>query len=210
MTRRNANPKPKADSDARQSTAEAALRRVLKTAPQDLWLDTIRRTRGQTHNQLIFWMLSQTECDFAVAVHAFYRSDPGYHLDNPKALSPRPGPDDIFDLALLNWDKGYYRAHKLQLGQRDIHHRTLARINQKAMARPRGSLPFNIPARFLQPDGGAPLALPPHLNPDNAAHLWSLYNTLGLHVPSAAPGLSRRMAKAKNVLNMMSFRTRRS
>lgn len=207
----NARPanRPYADSDARQRKAETALKRVLKTAPQDLWLDTIRRTRGPRHDNLVFWMLNQTECDFAVAVHAFYRSDPGHHLDNPAPLPQHPTSAELFALTLLNWDKGYFRTHTLRVEDVDVSPRMLARINQKAMARPRGSLPFTVPARFLEPAGGATLNLPPHLSADDAAHLWPLYAALGLRVPDTPPGLSRRMAKARNVLHRVSFRSTR-
>ena len=195
-----------ADSDG----ALAALKRILKSAPQDLWLDTIRRADIKTHGELICWMLDQTECDFAVAVHGFYHSDPAYHLDNPKPLPPRSAPGQIFAQVLINWDKGYYRSQKLQVQMRDAHPRVIAKINQKSMARPRGSLPFTIPARLLNPSGGEPLNLPPYMSPDDAAHLWPIYNALGLRVPAAAPGLPRRMAKARTIIDKIAFRTNRS
>lgn len=210
MTHPERTPRETAESDVRQSRAKAALMRVLKTAPQDLWLDTIRRTKPGIHDDLVFWMLSQVECDFAVAIHAFYRSDPAYHLDNPHPLPSKPGEADLFALTLLNWDKGYYRTHKLRVQDQDVDARTLARINQKAMARPRGSLPFGLPGRFLNPAGGDPVHLPPYLSPDNAVHLWPIYADLGLHVPHAAPGLPRRVAKAKGMLSKVRFRTRRT
>ena len=209
-------PKPTKDplhnkrSNAGADSALAALKRILKSAPQDLWLDTIRRAGIKSHSELICWMLDQTECDFAVAVHAFYHSDPAYHLDTPKPLPSRSVPGQVFGQVLINWDKGYYRSHKLQVEVRDAHPRVIARINQKSMARPRGSLPFTIPTRLLDPTGGEALNLPRHMSPEDAAHLWPIYNALGLRVPSAAPGLPRRMAKARTIIDKMAFRTNRS
>ncbi len=189
---------------------EVLLRRVLKASPQDLWLDTIRRTQTDTHDSLIHWMLSQIECDFSIAVHAFYRSNPARYLDDPKPLPMRPGPSDIFALVLLNWDTGSYRTHRLQVNATDVKPRLLARINQKVMARQRGSLPFNIPERFLRPKGGVPLQLPHHMSPDDAHHLWPIYADLGLRVPDAAPGLKRKVARAKKVLQKVGFKTHRT
>lgn len=185
---------------------DIALRRILKDAPQDLWLDTIRRAKADQHDGLVYWMLNQTECDFAIAVHAFYRSDPARYLDNPAPLPVRPGPSDIFACVLLNWDTGSYRTHKLRVEEVDAPARILSRVNQKAMARPRGSLPFNIPQRFLQPNGGVPLHLPAHLCPDNAHHLWPVYHGLGLNVPESAPGLKRNVARVKVILKKLDLR----
>lgn len=181
------------------SPAEAALRRLLKSSPQDLWLETQRRSKGTQHDSLIHWMICQTECDFAVAVHAFYRSNPGQHLDLPRPLPTKPGPSDIFAQVLINWDLGYYRDHMLAVESRDVDPRQLVRINQKVMARPRASLPFLIPARFLDPKGGTPVQLPPHLSPDDAKHLWPLYAELGLRVPHAPPGMARKLAALKSL-----------
>ncbi|WP_296372591.1 hypothetical protein [Yoonia sp.] len=188
----------------------STLLRILKSAPQDLWLDTIRRAKPRVHDELVFWMLNQTECDFAVAAHAFYHSDPAHYLDDPRPLPPHPAPGQTFAQVLINWDKGYYRTHKLQLELRDVHPRTVAGLNQKSMARPRGSLPFAIPARFLDPWGGKPIALPPYLSPDDAIHLWPIYAALQLRVPDDPPGLPRQIAKARKAIGLFSFRTRRS
>ncbi|WP_341368057.1 hypothetical protein [Yoonia sp. BS5-3] len=174
--------------------AETALQRVLKSAPQELWLDTIRRCKGPQHDGLISWMINQPQCDFAVAVHAFYRSDPGHYLDLPRPLPTAPEPSDIFAQLLINWDAGYYRDHQLAVDKRDIDPRQLVRINQKIAARPPGSLPFSVPKRFLDPVGGAARLLPPSLSPDNARHLWPIYAQLGLQVPPSAPGIRRTLA----------------
>ncbi len=190
------------------SRAEVDLRRILKASPQDLWLETIRRTKGAEHDGLVHWMISQTGCDFAVAVHAFYRSDPGQHLDLPRPLPARPGPSDIFAQLLINWDLGYFRTHVLAVEREDVDPRQLVRINQKVMARARGSLPFNIPRRFLNPEGGLPLDLPPQLSPDEARHLWPLYAELGLRVQPAAPGIPRTVAKAKTLLHKIRIPSR--
>lgn len=178
---------------------EIQLRQLLKTSPQDLWLDTLRRTRGPEHRGLVYWMLSQTECDFAVATHAFYRCNPANHLDNPRPLPLRPQPSDLFALILLNWDTGSYRTHRLKVEAQDADPRAIARIRQKVMAHPQGSLPFKIPGQFLEPSGGSPIKLPPHLLPDEAPHLWSLYTELGLDVDAAAPGIARKVARAKSL-----------
>lgn len=186
------------------------LKYILKSAPQDLWLDTIRRASVGAHDDLIFWMLDQTECDFAVAVHAFYRSNPAYHLDNPRPLPLRPAPGQVFAQVLVNWDKGFYRNHKLLVEPRDAFPRAIARLNQKAMARPKGSLPFTIPAPFLNPVGGEPLTLPDHMSPAHAAHLWPVYHELKLWVPSTPPGISRRLEKARDFIARLGFRSVRS
>lgn len=185
------------------SDGERALRRVLKASPQDLWLDTIRRAKLPEHDSLIYWMLSQTECDFAIAVHAFYRSDPIAYLDDPKPLPLRPSPSNIFALVLQNWDTGSYRSHRLLVEDIDVTARQIARLNQKIMAKPKGALPFSIPPRFLQPEGGDPLKLPPHLSPEDARNLWPLYAELKLDVPDAPPGIRRRLAKAAAVLRRL-------
>ena len=183
------------------SEGEIRLRRLLKRSPQDLWLDTLRRAHGPEHNSLVYWMLNQTECDFAIAAHAFYRSNPAYHLDNPKPLPQRPGPSQLFALVLLNWDTGSYRTHRIQLGAEDAEPRAIARLRQKMMAHPQGSLPFKVPQRFLAPTGGAPMKVPPHLLPDEAPHLWSLYAELGLAVDEAPPGMARKIARAKSLFH---------
>ncbi|WP_168769212.1 hypothetical protein [Yoonia maricola] len=175
------------------------LRRILKSAPQDLWLDTVRRTKGPEHDGLVYWMLSQTECDFAIAVHAFYRSDPAQYLDNPRPLPQRPGSSDLFALVLLNWDTGSYRTHRLQVDSSDAEPRIIARVRQKVMAHPQGALPFKIPQRFLEPAGGAPIKVPPHLLPNEAPHLWSLFAELGLDVDAAPPGFARKKAWVKSL-----------
>jgi hypothetical protein len=193
----NAPPNP---SRAKISESEVALRRALKTAPQDLWLDTIRRTRSDAHNSLIYWMLSQPECDFAIAVHAFYRSNPMFHLDNPKPLPPRPGPANLFALVLLNWDTGSFRTHYIKVEPTDAHPRVIAQLNEKLADMPRGTLPFDIPKSFLDPDGGIPIQVPPHLSPDDASHHWPHYADLGLRVPDTAPGMQRSIERAKVLL----------
>jgi hypothetical protein len=181
------------------SENEISLRHTLKSAPQDLWLDTLRRAQEPAHDGLVYWMLNQAECDFAVAVHAFYRSKPASFLDNPKPLPLRPGPSDIFALILLNWDTGSYRTHRLLVDPVDAKPRTIARINQKVMAHPRGSLPFKIPKEFLQPNGGTAMRVPTHLQPDETPHLWLLYRELGLDVDPHPPGFARKIARAKSL-----------
>ena len=186
--------------------AEIAIRRLLKGAPQDLWLDTIRRATSPAHNTLVYWMLCQPECDFAVAAHAFYRSKPADFLDEPHHLPARPGPYDIFALVLVNWDTGYYRTHRLKIDERDASLRQLAQVNQKVMARVRGSLPFKIPQRFLEPKGGHPARVPLHLSPTETRDIWELYRDAGLDVPADAPGLSRRFRRIKSLMrNSFSF-----
>lgn len=185
------------------SESEVALRRVLKGAPQDLWLDTIRRTRSDAQNSLIFWMLCQPECDFAIAVHALYRSNPISHLDNPKPLPPRPGPANLFALVLLNWDTGSFRTHYLRVEPTDAHPRVIARLNERLADFPRGALPFTIPKPFLNPEGGCIAQVPPHLSPDDAPHLWPHYADLGLRVHDTPPGLKRRVEQAKGLLRIV-------
>ena len=180
------------------SDAEIILRRVLKSSPQALWLDTIRRTKRCTHTSLIQWMLNQTACDFAVAANAFYQSDPVGLLDNPKPLPQRPQANEILAQVLLNWDTGSYRSHTLMLEPVDVQPRAISRLNQKVMARPRGSLPFMIPDRFLHPQGGTQMELPHYISPSDAHHLWPLYHELGMDVPCTPPGLKRRIARIKN------------
>ena len=189
---------------------ETALRRILNAAPQDLWLDTIRRTRLPQHDSLVHWMLNQVKCDFAVAAHAFYRSSPDQHIDNARPLPTRPEPSELFAQVLLNWDKGYYRTHDLRTDIRDADPRMIRRVNQKLIARPRGALPFKVPSKLLELDGGRPVSLPSHLRPDDAAHLWQIYNDLGLRVPPSPPGMARRVAKARGLIDRIGFRTRRS
>lgn len=189
----------------------AALKRILRTAPQDLWLETIRRTKGEAHRDLVYWMLNQPACDLAVALYAFYRSDPTDRVDNPRPLPVRPDANQIFAQILRNWDTGYYRTHKLRvdLGQAEV--RLVRRLNQKLLAWPRGALPFQIPAVFLAPAGGDPVQLPPHLSPDEAAHLRTLYQALDLYVQPKKPGgLKRHVAKAKGLLNLVTFQSQRS
>lgn len=187
--------------------SEIILRRVLKSSPQSLWLDTIRRARGAEHDGLVYWMLNQTECDFAVAVHAFFRSNPVQHLDDPRPLPARPSQSQLFALLLLNWDTGSYRTHRLKVHDIDADPRQIARINQKIMARPRGTLPFTIPARFLEPTGGASVPVPPHMSPDEAWHLWPLYDDLKLDVPKTPPGIRRKIANAKKFFTNLGRRT---
>ena len=194
-------------TDKIQTTdSEFLLRRVLKSSPQDLWLDTIRRARGTEHDGLVYWMLNQTECDFAVAVHAFYRSNPAQFLDNPRPLPSRPGPSEIFALLLLNWDTGSYRTHRLEVEAVDADARLIARTNQKFMVHARGSLPFSIPPSFLDPVGGSPAQVPTHMSPDDARHLWPIYAAMGLQVPKSAPGLKRKIARAKVLLQFLGLR----
>lgn len=202
---------PHSFPDLEQHTSDLiALKRILKSAPQDLWLDTARRAKAAKHNGLIHWMLAQPECDFSVAVHAFYRSDPAHHIGQGKPLPSRPRETQIFAQTLLNWDKGFYRTHAIKVAQEDVPPRMARRINQKLMVWPKGALPFTVPARFLKPDGGEPVYLPAHLAPNDAPHLWPLYHRLGLDVPAAAPGLPRQLARAKDLLDIVSFRTRRA
>lgn len=181
------------------SENEIRLRRILKSSPQDLWLETLRRAQGTKHDGLIYWMLNQTECDFAVAVNAFYRSNPAQFLDMPRPLLQRPGPSDIFALVLLNWDTGSYRTHQLEVATIDVDSRLIARVRQKAMAHPHGSLPFRIPQRFLEPTGGTPVKLPRHLMPDEAQHLWPLFRDLGLAVDAIPPGIGRKIMRARSL-----------
>lgn len=194
---RNAPPNP---SRARISDSELRLRNLLKGAPQDLWLETIRRARSDAHNRLIYWMLSQPQCDFAVAAHAFYRSNPASFIDTPRPLPPRPGPENLFAVVLMNWDTGSFRTHNLRVEAKDAHPRMISRINQKLMVYPKGSLPFHVPQKLRDPKGGQPLVLPNYLSPDDARDLWSLYADLGLHVHDNPPGLRRVIANTKDFL----------
>jgi hypothetical protein len=196
----NKNTAPIGPARTKVSDSEVELRRILRGAPQDLWLDTIRRTRSDAHNSLIYWMLNQPECDFAIAAHAFFRSDPALHIDNPKPLSLRPGPTNLFAVVLVNWDTGFFRTHNLKVEPVDAHPRILARLNDKISEIPRASLPFNIPTKLLNPEGGESAQVPPHLSPDDSAHLWPLYTDLGLRVPHTAPGLTRKVELAKGLL----------
>ena len=181
-------------------TAEDEIRQVLKGGPQDLWLETIRRARYASHNTLVSWMLNQPECDFAIAVHAFYRSNPAQHLDDPKPLPLHPSDDQIFARVLVNWDTGSFRTHRLRVEERDAPLRQISRLNQKVIARPRGSLPFQVPQRFLEPRGGELMHLPAHQSPDNSHHLWDKYAKAGLDVPPIAPGLARKIATVRGTL----------
>ncbi len=197
---RNGLPNP---TRARISDSEFRLRNLLKRAPQDLWLDTIRRTRGDAHNGLIYWMLSQPQCDFAVAAHAFYRGNPANHVDNPQPLPARPGPDNLFAVVLFNWDTGSFRTHKLKAEAQDAHPRMIARLNQKLLVHQHGNLPFRIPPEFQRPEGGQPLQVPAHLSPDDNPQIWALYADLGLQVPDDPPGFRRKIAKIRDVLRRL-------
>lgn len=194
---RNAPPNP---NRARISQSEFRLRNLLKHAPQDLWLDTIRRTRGDAHNGLIYWMLSQPQCDFAIAAHAFYRSNPVHYVENPQPLPARPGPDNIFGVVLFNWDTGSYRTHRLKVETQDVHPRMVTRLNQKLLVHAAGHLPFRIPPELLRPEGGQPAQVPAYLSPDDSPHIWSLYADLGMQVPETPPGFRRHMALARALL----------
>ena len=194
---RNAPPNP---NRARISESEFRLRNLLKNAPQDLWLDTIRRTRGDAHNGLIYWMLSQPQCDFAVAAHAFYRTNPSNFVDNPQPLPARPGPDNLFAVVLFNWDTGSYRSHDLKVTAKDAHPRMIARLNQKLLVYEKGTLPFRIPRELQRPEGGQNLHVPTQLSPDENPAIWSLYADLGLDVPDSPPGFLRRLSRVRNLL----------
>ena len=174
------------------------LQGILRSAPQDLWLDTIRRTKGNVHRNLVHWMLNQPECDLAVALHAFYRSDPLDRLDNPRPLPAQPDANQIFGQILRNWDTGFYRKHNLRVDLGPAETRLIRRMNQKILAWPRGALPFQIPTEFLAPTGGKPVQLPPHLSPDQAPNLRSLYQSLDLEVTARKSNvLLAHLAKAK-------------
>lgn len=190
---------------SRLSESEMQLRRLLKSSPQDLWLDTMRRTRPQHHDSLVYWMLNQTECDFAVAMHAFYRSNPARHVDDALPLPQRPAVSNIFALVLVNWDTGSFRNHRLQVEDIDADPRAVARVRQKLLAHPRGSLPFRLPQEFLLLEGGKPMKLAPNMHPDEVPHLWSLYASLGLKVHAAPPGFARTIARIKDVFRRFRF-----
>ena len=185
---------------ARVSKEEMSLRHLLRGASQDLWLDTIRRTRSDAHNGLVYWMLSQPECDFAVAAHAFYRSNPTFHIENAVPLSPRPGSDNIFGLVLVNWDTGFFRSHNLRVEAADAHPRVINNLNTLVAATSDKPLPFTIPPKLLNPEGGVPLDLPKRLSPAHASQLWPLYVDMGLDVPPVPPGFARKTEAAKNFL----------
>lgn len=200
---RNAPPNP---NRTRISESEFRLRNLLKHAPQDLWLDTIRRTRGDGHNGLVYWMLNQPQCDFAVAAHAFYRSNPADHVDNPKPLPARPGPDNLFAVVLFNWDTGSFRTHNLKVEAQDAHPRMIRRLNQKLMVLPKGGLPFRVPQELAQPVGGTSASVPASFSPDDVNYVWSLYADLGLNVPDSPPGFQRSLAKAKNLMRSIGLK----
>lgn len=193
----NAPPNP---MRAQTTQSEAALRRALKKAPQDLWLDTVRRTTGDRHQRLLYWMLCQPECDFAVAASAFYRSNPLARILNPKPLTPRPGPTNLFALVLLNWDTGSFRTQNLRVDDKDVDPAMLVRMQDAYHAHARGSLPFNIPPALLDPKGGIAMHVPAHLSPEDAPQLWPLYRHLGLRVPIEPPGMKRKLGQAKDLL----------
>lgn len=179
------------------SKNELALRRLLKSSPQDLWLETLRRTRGPEHCNLVYWMLNQPECDFAVAMHAFYRCNPTEHLDNPRPLPTRPGTHDIFALILQNWDTGSYRTHRLMIDPVDADPRLVSRVKQKLLVHKSGSLPFKIPEQFLSQTGGTAVRVPANLHPNDVRHIWSLFTALGLKVHESPPGLARKLAQLR-------------
>lgn len=185
------------------SGAELKLRRLLKSSPQELWLDTIRRTTGPEHNGLIHWMLAQIECDFSVAFHAFYRSDPASFLEEPTQLPPRPGVNDIFAQVLLNWDTGSYRTQRFRVEAIDAPLAAIAKVDRLVRAHGNGALPFQIPRRFVDPKGGVNMRLPSYLSPDRAAHLWPLYVNMGLRVQDEPPGLRRKAAQVKSLLRIV-------
>ncbi|SIT88699.1 hypothetical protein SAMN05421665_2779 [Yoonia rosea] len=176
---------------------ERAVRRLLRSSPQDLWLDTLRRTRGTEHCALVHWMLCQPECDFAVAVHAFYRCNPTDFLDNPRPLPARPRTHDIFALILRNWETGSYRTHRLKLEAIDADPSIVSQVRQKLMIYSEGTLPFTIPPAFIDPTGGSPVKVPPHLQPNEIREIWSLFSDLGLNVHTSPPGFARRIAQVR-------------
>ncbi|MGJ8622929.1 MAG: hypothetical protein ACSHW1_09130 [Yoonia sp.] len=191
--------------NAKLSDRDVALRRILRNAPQDLWLDTIRRTTGDRHNTLIYWMLSQPECDFAVAAHAFYRCNPASYLQDPAPLATRPGPAQIFAVVLKNWEIGYYRTHNLRLEALDIDPDLQKRLHDELKAQ--SALPFTIPQEILYPAASGKLVrLSSSQSPNDAPHLWPLYAKLGLQVSDTAPGLKRRVAQAKGFLKRVGIR----
>jgi len=207
ITSNNKNAPPRANR-TKVSESEVKLRRLLRDAPQDLWLDTIRRTRSDAHNDLIYWMLNQPECDFAIAAHAFYRANPALQLENPKPLSVRPGSDNLFAVVLVNWDTGFFRGHTLKVEPVDAHPRVVARLNEKISLTPRSELPYTIPHKLLHPEGGEPAHLSPQLSPDEVPYLWALYADLGLRVPDTAPGIQRKVGKAKGLWKRVGFGSR--
>ncbi|WP_333711826.1 hypothetical protein [Yoonia sp.] len=196
---------PQNPNRARISDSEFQLRRLLKEAPQDLWLDTIRRTRGDAHNGLIYWMLSQPQCDFAVAAHAFYRTNPAQHVENPQPLPARPGPDNLFAVVLFNWDTGSFRNHKLRVEPQDAHPRLIARLNQKLLVHEAAGLPFRIPPQLQRPKGGQTAQVPARFSPEDVRDIWSLYADLGLQVPDSPPGIRRTLEGVRGIIRKFRF-----
>jgi hypothetical protein len=192
----NAAPNP---NRAKISASEMKLRCILRDAPQDLWLETIRRTRCDAHNGLIHWMLSQPECDFVIAAHAFYRSNPAAHLDNLTPLPLRPSTSNIFALALINWDTGF-SGPKNSRWKPSMFTPACSQVFKKILGHPRGALAFNTPKQLLTLEGGSPAYVLRPLSPDGTIHLWAIFADLGLQVPDTAPGMKRWLEQAKGLL----------
>lgn len=176
-----------------------ALQEILKDAPQDLWLMTAFRTQSAIHDPLIHWMLDQTQCDFSIALWAFYRSEPCQYLEDPVPLPTHPDHSQIFAQLLRNWDTGFYRTHELAV---DVDQRYRSRLKQKLLAWPRGALPFSVPSAFLESEGGRTIQLPAHYDPDTVPHIRAVFDACDLRL--ATPGRLNATAVVRDLFRRLS------
>ncbi len=196
-----------AEMDAEEARFDAHTGRLqdwLLTVPQDLWLDVARRANWDIHNKLLLWMVNQPQCDLSVAAHVLHYGSVAYYYRERKVPQVGPGDDGIVATVLANYEKGFYRAHAINIDDDPTIDVLLNNLND-AMAETDNPA-FIIPDAFLDLTGGAPVAIPAELSPDDAADVWPLFDAIDLSVAEGAPGAERDAVTARKARDTARFR----
>lgn len=153
----------------------------LRGKPQDVWLEMAGILNWDNAGRVFEWMVSQPECDRAVAARLLWLSSLAKLPDSAAAL---PGEGRRIGAQILgNWDNGFYRDSKLALSLEDV-------SGIVSDYRQRSSSAVKIPSEFLGPFHGRKPRLRRRDDPTSNPQVWDLCANLGSEV-GRRPDLSR-------------------
>ena len=186
---------------------EDALKLRLRRSPPDLWYEIARRADPNHHADLLFWMLNQKQCDFAVAAHILLTGPIRYHIEAQTPLPTHPDETTLWAVVLMNWMRGHYRAHDVACDRADLDPH-LDSLRATLAARKGKETSFPMPEALLDLSGGHVTQLAAADDPDQDPDLWRLCHDLELTTLSAPPGLGRHVAQAQRTVRKLLIKGR--
>lgn len=157
------------------------LRTWLKDQSSDVWFATVNHLNWDKSVPLLKWIVSQSQCDKAVAAKIFWLADPAFfacQIASGKGVPSWSESWPLVEAILGKWRSGFYQHAELAWPDEDsrasiIHY--LRRVRETSGA----AQALEIPRDLFGPLPGRPPRVPPELTPGENSELWDMLKRQG-------------------------------